>query len=138
MSDSEWASYDIQWSKKPGQKPPTLLQVFGSLAKWIGLVALTVGLFVGFWVFVGSMWLRASQQVQQKMISDAVQQYKIVEQGNDLYAKHIQAAVVAEAFLMAKDSENYHKWKQISEGWDTAFKKQIEADTIRQFQRLSR
>ena len=72
------------------------------------------------------------------MVVDAFEQYQIVEKGDDLMAKSIHAAVVADAFLMAKDSDNYHKWKKISEEWDALSKQQIEAETKAMFRRFSR
>lgn len=73
-----------------------------------------------------------------QMIVDAITQYQIVEQGDDLMAKSIHASVVADAFLMSKDSDNYHKWKKLSEEWDAVAKKQIEAETRAQIRRFSR
>ena len=80
----------------------------------------------------------AVKSFNNQMITDAFQQYEIVEKGDDLMAKSIYAAVVADAFLMSKDSENYHKWKKISEHWDALCKQQIQAETKAAIDQFSR
>lgn len=78
------------------------------------------------------------QRFHNQMVADAFQQYKIVEQGDDAMAKSMQAAVVAEACLMAQDGESYHKWKKIADEWDALAKQQIEAETKAMIRRFSR
>ena len=135
MSDQHWTDYEISYGRKPMPKKPSAIT---SLAQWV-----TVAVFIGA-IFAGAIWgiarvsVAARAKFHEQMVAEAFQQYKIVEQGDDLMAKCLHAGVVAEAFLMAKDADNYHKWKKIADGWDALARRQIEAETKAQIRRFSR
>lgn len=142
MSDQRWTDYDIEYGRntKPSPKKPpkahkpegwSLVKV--ALAFLFLVICTTASLLL--W---GVSFRRELQRVHNQMVADAFQQYKIVEQGDDAMAKSLQAAVVAEACLMAKDGENYHKWKKIADEWDALAKRQIEAETKAMIRRFSR
>jgi len=107
-------------------------------AAWVGALALAVAGSAVMLLGIGVAQKSAAKRFQNQMIADAFQQYEIVKKGDDLMAKSIHAAVVADAFLMAKDSDNYHNWKKVSDHWDALCKQQIEAETKAQIERFSR
>ena len=142
MSDTSWTDYDISYGKGPKPaaltQPPTPNPAGWSLTKvavvfLVVTVATTAGL-----LGIKRAFQNAQQRFHNHLVAEAFQQYKIVEQGDDAMAKSLQAAVVAEACLMAKDGENYHKWKKIADEWDTLAKRQIEAETKAMMRRFSR
>lgn len=142
MSDTSWTDYDISYGKGPKPaapaQPPAPNAAGWSLTKvavvfLVVTVATTAGLLV-----VKRALQNAQQRFHNHLVAEAFQQYKIVEQGDDAMAKSLQAAVVAEACLMSKDGENYHKWKKISEEWNALSKQQIEAETKAMIRRFSR
>jgi hypothetical protein len=142
MSEPAWTDYDIGYgraarpaeAKPPAAPPPARWTLTKVALLFLVFVVVTIASAVGI--------RRAAQDAQQRfhdqLVADAFKQYKIVAQGDDAMAKSLHAGVVAEAFLMAKDGENYHKWKKVSDEWDALAKRQIEADTRRQIQRFSR
>ena len=142
MSEPSWIDYDISYgnrSKPAAPKPPPVPKPAG----WSFTKVVLVFLFVVVATTASLLWMRRAfqhelQRFHNQMVADAFQQYKIVEQGDDAMAKSMQAAVVAEACLMAKDGENYHKWKKIADEWDALAKKQIEAETKAMIRRFSR
>lgn len=142
MGDTSWTDYDIGYGSSPkpaAPKPPPVPKPAGwTLTKvvlvFLVVAAATTAALVG----MRRVAQNARQRFHEHLISEAFQQYKIVEQGNDAMAKSLQAGVVAEAFLLAKDGDNYHKWKNISDEWDALAKKQIEAETRAMMRRFSR
>jgi hypothetical protein len=154
MSD-DWTTYDVAYggtNKKPpphkAEKPPspaptgsplteaarptqplttdTKLLLTGALL----LIALVIG---------GGITLRSTTGgFHQQMIADAVAEYRIVDAGSDSYEKSIRAAVVANAYLTAKDHDNYHKWKNMADEWMRVFNAEIEAETDRQLENNTR
>lgn len=57
------------------------------------------------------------QKTYNKVTKDAIEQYNIVKKTGDAIQAYTQAEMVAQAFLQAKDEENYNKWKKIAEEW---------------------
>lgn len=142
MSNSSWTDYDIGYGrtpKPPAKKPPPVPEPSGwSLAKVVLVFLFLVVCTTASLLFWRVAFQHELQRFHNQMVADAFQQYKIVEQGDDAMAKSLQAGVVAEAFLMAKDGENYHKWKKVADEWDALAKKQIEAETKAMMRRFSR
>jgi hypothetical protein len=135
MSDDSWLTYEVPYGKPPKKPAPAEISglIFWPVVLLAGVVVV-VGLLLGLSRFSSL----AQKSVTDHMTQEAIAQYQIVEQGTDLLRKSLAAGVVAEAYLMAKDSDNYHKWKQISEQWNDLFEKQIEAETRQQIQRFTR
>lgn len=50
--------------------------------------------------------------INQKVASDAVEQFNMVKRNGDKMEICVQAGMVSAAYLQAKDEANYSKWKQ--------------------------
>jgi len=135
MSDPAWTDYEISYGRKPMPKRPSAVTAF---AQWVTVAVVFVAILAGVVWGVARLSVAARARFHEQLISEAFQQYQIVKEGDDLMAKSMSAGVVAEAFLMAKDADNYHKWKKLSDELDAAAKRQIEAETKAQIRRFSR
>jgi hypothetical protein len=149
----DWTTYDVSYggsnekaSPRNAQKSKKAISAQSPLGK-VGTKSLTTdtkfliygALFLAATFVGGGITVRsATNAFHRQMISDAVAQFRIVEAGTDIYQKSIRAGVVAEAYLMAKDNENYHRWKKLSDDWMIAFDAKIKADTLRDIEATSR
>lgn len=82
-----------------------------------------VGAVIGLLVFGGLIWFyygggleneanRKMQEIENKVASDAVDQYGIAKRNGSAMDACVQAGMVTAAYLQAKDEANYQKWKQ--------------------------
>jgi hypothetical protein len=135
MADPAWTDYDINYGRKP--RPETASGVT-AVAQFVTVGILVAAVVAGAAFGFAMLWRASIKSVHLHMVEEAVAQYQIVEGGDDVAAKAIRAGVVAEVYLMAKDSENYHKWKRISEELDAQSMRQIESETKAMIRRFSR
>lgn len=66
-------------------------------------------------LFISFLFLLSScYGIEQHVAEEAIKEYNIVKEnsGSDIDLS-VRAALVAEAYLQAKDNENYKKWKAI-------------------------
>ena len=70
----------------------------------------------GIWFFYGgglqSQVARNLEQVEKQVAADSERQYQIAQSGGNAMDACVQAGIVAAAYLQAKDSWNYEKWKK--------------------------
>lgn len=135
MSDENWQNYDIKWAPKKDKPKP--ISVPGMVVWPAVLLVCFVGV-VAFVLLFARTADMAKKSVTNAIAQEAIAQYKIVEQGTDLLAKSVHAGAVAEAYLLGNDSENYHKWKKLSESWYELSEQQIQMETMKQFRQLNR
>lgn len=81
-----------------------------SLGNIIGSVIL-FGLI--WWGFDAFFWNIDSPNFDNKYAQEMVEQYEIAKNQGDRMEKCMQAGAVAQAFLQAKNQDNYNKWKII-------------------------
>ena len=73
------------------------------------------------WILAAGLALSSCQQavdqqmhsIQDKVASDAVEQYRMVEKSGSAIDKCVQAGMVSAAYLQAKNEEDYSSWKSI-------------------------
>jgi|ERR1035437_219781 hypothetical protein len=70
----------------------------------------------GIWYFWGGGMDKqvqtSMQEIENKVASDAVEQYRIAERQGDKMQICVQAGFVSAAYLQAKDEANYRTWKE--------------------------
>jgi hypothetical protein len=138
MSDSNWTDFDIGYGRKPKQAAPVPQPAGWSLTKVVLVFLVVVVAATASALGTRQLMANARQRFHNQLVADAFQQYQIVDGGDDLMAKALRAGVVAEAYLMAKDADNYNKWKKIADDWDALAKQKIEAETKAMMRRFSR
>jgi hypothetical protein len=79
----------------------------------IGIIVLVVMLAYFFGGGVEKQAASNMQQIENKVASDAVEQYNIAKKNGSAMDAYVQAGMVCAAYLQAKDEENYKKWKAI-------------------------
>ncbi|MBB6236544.1 hypothetical protein HDC90_001156 [Pedobacter sp. AK013] len=84
----------------------------------------TVAVIISAVVVIGLVWFffgggaekQAANQmatIENQVAEDAVKQYEIAKSGGDKTEIYVHAGLVSAAYLQAKDSVNYKKWKEI-------------------------
>ncbi|MDD3236568.1 MAG: zinc-ribbon domain-containing protein [Candidatus Gastranaerophilales bacterium] len=76
----------------------------------IGCSSFIVGLII-LTSFVGIFSDTEMSSIENKVAEDAVEQYNIAKAQGDKMQACVQAGLVSAAYLQAKDSDNYNKWK---------------------------
>jgi len=66
---------------------------------------------VGLVVFIASIWFFLGGGLENKVASDAVQEYEIAKRNGTAMDACVHAGLVAAAYLQAKDESNYQQWK---------------------------
>lgn len=86
----------------------------GSVLKGAVAIVFLVGML---WFFFGGGDTKMAQnkmdEIAIQVAQDQIKQYNIAVSGGDKLQIYTQASLVAQAFLQAKDEENYKKWKDI-------------------------
>ncbi len=74
-----------------------------------------LGAFCGVMIllFIFPWGLMTESQVEQKVISDSIQQYKIALRTKNYMDAYVQAGIITAAHLQAEDEAGYLKWKEI-------------------------
>ena len=84
---------------------------------WKEVVGLLIGAALLIWFFHGGVLLKLAEpqmnEVHAKVVSDAVEQYEIVQRKGDAMSKCLQAGMVAAAQLQAKNEAEYGRWKDV-------------------------
>jgi hypothetical protein len=84
----------------------------------------TVGSVVGLLIIIGVVWYfwggglqqqtsNSLDNINQKVASDAVDQYNIAKRNGTKIDACVQAGLVTAAYLQAKDETSYQQWKAI-------------------------
>lgn len=99
----------------PGRGPHGPARFRPSSLIWLGIAIMLFSSFVigGIWSlsFFGS----AMQEIHRQVVADALEEYAIIKTtGGSAIDAYVRASLVAEAYLQAKDEENYRKWKEIA------------------------
>lgn len=80
-----------------------------------GIVSLCVLVAGGWYFFGGGLDQQASRdmtKIENKVATDAVDQYRIAERSGTKMDRCVQAGLVSAAYLQAKDEDNYKVWKR--------------------------
>ncbi|MGN7824567.1 hypothetical protein ACTJJB_30875 [Chitinophaga sp. 22536] len=81
-----------------------------------GIIASIAAVVVIWFYFGGGLEQKAYEdlnKMEHQVAEDAVQQYEIAKRQGDKMQTYLQASMVAQAYLEAKDEANYNKWKDI-------------------------
>ena len=89
------------------------------MSKSFKIIIVIIGLVIA-WAFISSLSDKPAtsaasteQQVYDKVVNDAVEQYQIATRQGDKMQICVQASLVSAAYLQAKDEVNYNEWKKI-------------------------
>lgn len=56
------------------------------------------------------------QKIHDQVAQDAIAEFEIAHRGEDKMDACVQAGMVAQAFLQAKNEEKYNHWKKVEKG----------------------